>query len=74
MADTAGEMVACDYCGTDIEVPADGSRYEASVAHFEAEHAERHQGPPEAGEATGVGARAGPSVEADGTEDKGISD
>ena len=43
MADIAGEQLACQYCETDIRVPAEWSRYEASVAHFEAEHVGRQR-------------------------------
>lgn len=38
MGDSAGETVACHYCGTDVDVPTDWSRFEAFTTHFEAEH------------------------------------
>jgi hypothetical protein len=71
MGDTAGESITCQYCGTDIQVSAERSRYEASVAHFEAEHIRRAGAPHEAGEQTGVAARSAPPAECD---DQGISD
>lgn len=72
MADPTGEQLACQYCETDIRVPAEWSRYEASVAHFEAEHVERQRpwtGTDEHSEAI-AGARTG---EAEG-EEVGFSD
>lgn len=73
MADTTGERVACQYCGTDIQVPAERSRFEVSIAHFEAVHVTR-EGPPagtdERAEAIG---EAWP-VTGEGGEEMGISD
>lgn len=71
MGDTAGETIACQYCGTDIQVSAGRSRYEASIAHFEAEHIQRPGAPHESGERTGADVRAAPPVEGD---EHGISD
>lgn len=41
MGDTPAETVSCHYCGVDIEVPAERSRFEAFTAHFETEHIRR---------------------------------
>ncbi|WP_276258401.1 hypothetical protein [Haloglomus litoreum] len=38
MGDTPVETVPCHYCGVDIEVPAERSRFEAFTAHFQTEH------------------------------------
>lgn len=38
MADSAGKPIACQYCGSEIQVPADRPRFQAAVTHFEAEH------------------------------------
>jgi hypothetical protein len=38
MADTGGKTVPCHYCGADIDVPAERSRFEAFTTHFQAEH------------------------------------
>jgi hypothetical protein len=38
MGDAPAETVPCHYCGVDIEVPAERSRFEAFTAHFETEH------------------------------------
>lgn len=38
MADIGDETVPCHYCGADIDVPAERSRFEVFTTHFEAEH------------------------------------
>jgi hypothetical protein len=38
MGDTGETTVPCHYCGADIDVPAERSRFEAFTTHFEAEH------------------------------------
>lgn len=32
------ETVPCHYCGVDIEVPPERTRFEAFTAHFQSEH------------------------------------
>jgi hypothetical protein len=38
MNDRAEETVPCHYCGAEVEVPTDRSRFEAFTAHFQTEH------------------------------------
>lgn len=73
MADSAGDPIACQYCGSDIQVPADSSRFQAAVSHFETEHV----GGPEA--ATGSSGRSAASCpttnpDSERTEEPGASD
>ena len=65
MADTAAEMIACQHCGSEVQVPAESSRFQAAVAHFEAEHVSR------SGEAPGTGgtSRAEATAEETGASD-----
>lgn len=73
MADSAGEPIACQYCGSDIQVPADRSRFQAAVSHFEAEHV---GGPETATGSSGRSAAGCPTTQTDGerTEEPGASD
>lgn len=53
MVDTAGETVPCQYCGAEVEVPADCTRFEAFTAHFETEHVDARMVSAEADPAEG---------------------
>lgn len=73
MADSVGDPVACQYCGSDIQVPADRSRFQAAVTHFEAEHV----GGPEAATGSSDRGAAGcptTNAETERTEEPGSSD
>lgn len=65
MGDTAGEVIACQHCDSEVQVPAESSRFQAAVAHFEAEHVSRSQGSP----GTGGTSRAGATAEEAGASD-----
>lgn len=73
MADSAGEPIACQYCGSDIQVPADRSRFQAAVAHFEREHVGGPEVAPESGERSATGSPT-TRAESEPTEEPGASD
>lgn len=62
------QTVPCHYCGVEIEVPPERTRFEAFTAHFESEHIrDRFAAPGEHGcdEATDQGALADGAHDAD---------
>lgn len=38
MGSADSETVPCHYCGVDIEVPPERTRFEAFTTHFQSEH------------------------------------
>lgn len=67
MGDTPGETVPCHYCGVDIEVPAERSRFEAFTAHFETEHIRNRVVTP--GEGRAAEGHGGPARTVEGSRD-----